>query len=135
MSEPFVVEIVSGEALPAKDTSVNVSTRELEHLSDPYVQCELKDAHGNSKGPVRSSVPKLRTLDPVWRFLIDFDVPQGDVMLSDELHIAVYDADRAHVRAVRAPQPPRQREEALRSCAPCVRGTRQQTGGKEAKSG
>jgi broad specificity phosphatase PhoE len=91
MSEPFVVEFVSGAGLPGKD--INVSMRGVEYLSDPYVRCELKDAQGNAKGLSRASAPKLRTLDPVWRFMVDFNLAQGDVLPSDELHVSVYDED------------------------------------------
>ena len=96
--EPFVVDFVSGIGLPSHDTTVSASASSLlqvEKLSDPYVRCELKDARGKTKGPVRWSEPKPRNLNPVWHFIVDFDIRQGDVHPSDQLHVEVYDYDMA----------------------------------------
>lgn len=95
MVVPLVVEFVSGEGMPAKDTSVAVDGGlGLRYLSDPYVRCRLMGADGQPKGPVRVSERKMRTLDPVWRFVTDFDLAQGEVLYSDELHITIYDEDQ-----------------------------------------
>ena len=101
VDEPFVVEFVSGIGLPAHDTAVSACSAssgqllQVEKLSDPYVRCELKDAQGKTKGPVRWSDPKPRNLNPVWHFIVDFDTRQGDVHPSDQLHVEVYDYDTA----------------------------------------
>ena len=67
MAAPFVVEVVAGESLPAKDTSIT-----LKRTSDSYVTVALVAKDGTFKGSTRRSLTKHNTLDPVWRFLCDF---------------------------------------------------------------
>jgi hypothetical protein len=59
-----VVEIEGGSGLPARDSSGS---------SDPYVTVQCKSLQ--PVGLPRRSLTKLQTLEPVWRFYFDVEVP------------------------------------------------------------
>ena len=87
---PFVIEVVGGDRLPAHDGALCCMPGSH---SDPYCILELFDANGQGKGCMRRSASKLLTVEPSWRFFVDFGLSEAETSPTDCIHIDIFDQD------------------------------------------